>query len=127
VRGIITAALTRHGVVHQAPSAGNLFSFFFTENPVMNYDDARTQNTSAFATFFHAMLDRGVWLPPSAYEAWFVSAAHTDDDLAIIESAADAAAEATAAAAEQPFFPRPRISRPGGGRLLILLGLVGIR
>ncbi len=98
VRSIITEALTRHGVVHQAPSAGNLFSFYFTPNPVMNYDDARTQNTSAFATFFHTMLDQGVWLPPSAYEAWFVSAAHTEDDLAIIEAAADAAASATAAA-----------------------------
>jgi glutamate-1-semialdehyde 2,1-aminomutase len=40
------------------------------------------------------MLDNGVWLPPSAYEAWFVSAAHTDEDLAIIEAAADVAARA---------------------------------
>lgn len=96
VRGIITDALTRHGVVHQAPQAGNLFSFYFTGIPVRTYDDARTQNTSAFASFFHTMLDEGVWLPPSAYEAWFVSAAHTDDDLAVIASAADAAAAAAA-------------------------------
>lgn len=97
VREIISTALSRYGVVHQAPKAGNLFSFFFTANPVMNYGDARTQNTAAFATFFHTMLDEGVWLPPSAYEAWFVSAAHNDDDLAIIEAAADAAAKSAAA------------------------------
>ncbi|MDO8307219.1 MAG: glutamate-1-semialdehyde 2,1-aminomutase [Actinomycetota bacterium] len=96
VRRIITEALTRHGVIHQAPQAGNLFSFFFTATPVRTYDDARTQNTSAFAAFFHSMLDGGVWLPPSAYEAWFVSAAHTDDDLAVIESAAHSAAAAAA-------------------------------
>ena len=98
VRGIITEALTRHGVVHQAPQAGNLFSFYFTAMPVRNYDDARTQNTAAFAAFFHTMLEEGVWLPPSAYEAWFVSAAHTDDDLAVIESAANSAAAAAAKA-----------------------------
>ena len=96
VRRIITEALTRHGVVHQAQQAGNLFSFYFTATPVRTYDDARTQNTAAFAAFFHTMLDEGVWLPPSAYEAWFVSAAHTDDDLAVIESAADSAAAAAA-------------------------------
>lgn len=96
VRNIIAEALTRHGVAHQAPQAGNLFSFFFTSTPVRTYDDARTQDTAAFARFFHSMLDEGVWLPPSAYEAWFVSAAHTDDDLAVIESAADVASRAAA-------------------------------
>ncbi len=96
VRGIIIEALTRHGVVHQAPQAGNLFSFHFTSTPVRTYEDARTQNTAAFATFFHSMLDAGVWLPPSAYEAWFVSAAHTDDDLAVIAAAANSAAAAVA-------------------------------
>jgi glutamate-1-semialdehyde 2,1-aminomutase len=96
VSGIVSDALTRHGVAHQAPMAGNLFSFFFTAQPVRTYDDARTQDTAAFASFFHAMLEQGVWLPPSAYEAWFVSAAHTDDDLARIAAAADVAAAAAA-------------------------------
>ena len=94
VFSIVSDALTRHGIVHQPQRAGNLFSFFFTDRPVHNYDDAKTQDTAAFGRFFHAMLDNGVWLPPSAYEAWFVSAAHTDDDLAIIASAADIAARA---------------------------------
>jgi glutamate-1-semialdehyde 2,1-aminomutase len=92
VASIVDAALTRHGIAHQTQSAGNLFSFFFTDTPVHTYDDARTQDTAVFAAFFHAMLDNGVWLPPSAYEAWFVSGAHTDDDLAVIERAADLAA-----------------------------------
>jgi glutamate-1-semialdehyde 2,1-aminomutase len=97
VSRIVSDALTKHGVAHTAPRAGNLFSFFFTDEPVRTYDDARTQDTAAFGRFFHAMLDNGVWLPPSAYEAWFVSAAHDDDDLARIETAADVAAAAAAA------------------------------
>ena len=96
VAAIVSAAFTRHGVKHQTQAAGNLFSFFLTDRPVRTYDDARAQNTEAFAAFFHAMLDNGVWLPPSAYEAWFVSAAHTDDDLARIERAADVAAREAA-------------------------------
>ncbi len=96
VRDSIIEALTRHGVIHQAPQAGNLFSFHFTSTPIRTYEDARTQNTATFATFFHSMLDAGVWLPPSAYEAWFVSAAHTDDDLAVIAAAANSAAAAVA-------------------------------
>jgi glutamate-1-semialdehyde 2,1-aminomutase len=55
-----------------------MFSVFFREGPVRNYDDARAQSTQAFAAFFHAMLSQGVHLPPSAFEAWFVSAAHDD-------------------------------------------------
>jgi len=93
---IVSEAFTRHGVVHQPQSAGNLFSLFFTDRPVRTYDDAKVQNTNVFADLFHAMLDNGVSLPPSAYETWFVSAAHTDDDLAIIERAANTAARRAA-------------------------------
>ena len=73
-----------------------LFSFFFTEGPVANYDDARRQNVAQYAAFFHAMLDAGVHLPPSAYEAWFVSAAHDDAALEAIAVAARGAARAAA-------------------------------
>ena len=59
-------------------SAGTMFSVFFTDGPVRDFDDAQRQDTAAFAAFFHAMLDHGVYLPPSAYEAWFLSAAHDD-------------------------------------------------
>jgi glutamate-1-semialdehyde 2,1-aminomutase len=92
VARLVSSALSRHGVAHQVQSAGNLFSLFFTDEPVRDYAQARRQDTATFARFFHAMLDHGVWLPPSAFEAWFVSAAHTEDDLLVIEQAADAAA-----------------------------------
>ena len=93
---IVSAAFTKYGIAHQTHIAGNLFSFFFTSNAVRNYDDAKTQDTTVFGRFFHAMLDNGVWLPPSAYEAWFVSAAHGDDDLETIRRAADSAARVAA-------------------------------
>jgi glutamate-1-semialdehyde 2,1-aminomutase len=91
---IVSDALTAAGVTHQAQRAGNLFSFFLTNRPVRTYDDAKTQDSAAFARFFHAMLDAGVWLPPSGYEAWFVSAAHDERDLEVIERAARTAAAA---------------------------------
>ncbi len=62
--------------------AGSIFSAFFREGPVTNYDDARGQDTKAFARFFHEMARRGVLLPPSAFEGWFLSTAHSDDDVA---------------------------------------------
>jgi glutamate-1-semialdehyde 2,1-aminomutase len=96
VHSVVTQALTRHGVVHTAQQAGNLFSIFFTDQPVRTYADASAQDTAAFGRFFHAMLEEGVWLPPSAYEAWFVSAAHTDEDLDLIAHAAERAAASLA-------------------------------
>ena len=94
VAGLAGAALTDAGVPHTINRAGNLFSVFFSGDPVFDYDSARKQDTSAFAGFFHAMLDAGVWLPPSAYEAWFVSAAHGAAELARIEEALGAGAAA---------------------------------
>jgi glutamate-1-semialdehyde 2,1-aminomutase len=76
-----------------------LFSIFFADVDVTDYDLARTQDTAAFAAFFHAMLDAGVYLPQSAYEAWFVSAAHDVAALEVIEAALPAAARAAAGAA----------------------------
>ena len=64
---------------------------------MLNYDQARLQNTTAFAAFFHSMLDAGVYLPPSAYEAWFVSAAHDGGAVSRIAEALPAAARAAAA------------------------------
>jgi glutamate-1-semialdehyde 2,1-aminomutase len=70
---------------------GSLFSAFFTDEPVTNYDGARRQSAGAYARFFHGMLDRGINLAPGAFEAWFVSAAHTD---ANVKTTADAIREA---------------------------------
>ncbi len=98
VQAIITDALNAAGVPNSPQRAGNLFSWFFTNETVHNYDEAKTQNTKAFGAFFHSMLQNGVWLPPSAYEAWFVSNAHGDREFEIISAAAPAAALAAASA-----------------------------
>ena len=60
---------------------GSLFSAFFTQGPVTNFEQARAQDTAAYARFFHAMLARGINLAPGAFEAWFVSATHSDADI----------------------------------------------
>jgi glutamate-1-semialdehyde 2,1-aminomutase len=75
----VSSGLTAEGVPHTVQWAGSMFSVFFRAQPVRNYEDARDQSTEAFAAFFHAMLSQGVHLPPSAFEAWFVSAAHDDE------------------------------------------------
>jgi glutamate-1-semialdehyde 2,1-aminomutase len=97
VGSIISSALAKEGVAHQLQSAGNLFSFFFTDSPVHSFADATKQDTKAFSAFFHAMLDNGISLPPSAFEAWFVSGAHSDRDMELIASATAIAAKAAAA------------------------------
>ena len=79
-------------------SAGNPFSLFFRDEPVESFADAVAQDDAAFARFFNSMLDHGVYLPPSAFEAWFVSAAHGDRELDQIAAAAVVAAEAAAIA-----------------------------
>ena len=75
------SALKEAGVTGQVNVAGSLLTLFFCEQPVRNYDDAKKSDTQRFAKFFQAMLERGVFLPPSQYEALFVSAAHTDSDI----------------------------------------------
>lgn len=91
-------ALTAAGVPHRLQTAGNLFSVFFTGTPVTDFATAQTQSTAAYRAFFHSMLDQGVYLPPSSYEAWFLSAAHTDEALSQVTEALPAAAKAAAAA-----------------------------
>ncbi len=93
---MVADALTTAGVPHVIQTAGTLFSVFFREQPVETYEDAKAQDTAAFTRFFHAMLDGGVYLPPSAFEAWFVSTAHTDEILDRIAAALPAAARAAA-------------------------------
>ena len=94
--GIRRAAARRRSA--PAAARGNLFSIFFAEHQVTNYDQARGQSVAAYAAFFHGMLDAGVYLPPSAFEAWFVSAAHDDEALERIGAALPGAAQAAAAA-----------------------------
>jgi glutamate-1-semialdehyde 2,1-aminomutase len=97
LRGEVAAALTAAGVPHLIQRAGSMFSVFFTAaDAVPDYDAARAQHLPAYAAFFHAMLDRGVYLPPSAFEAWFLSAAHDDAALDRVVAALPAAAGAAA-------------------------------
>ena len=94
-------ALTAAGVEHRVQYAGNLFSVFFTTDAVTDFvgaQAAQSAQPARYPAFFHAMLDAGVYLPPSAYEAWFVSAAHGDAAIDRIASALPAAARAAAAA-----------------------------
>jgi glutamate-1-semialdehyde 2,1-aminomutase len=60
---------------------GSMFTFFFTDQPVFDYGSAKTSDTARFAQFFHWMLDGGIYLAPSQFEAGFVSSAHSDEDL----------------------------------------------
>jgi glutamate-1-semialdehyde 2,1-aminomutase len=89
-------ALAAAGVPHRLQRAGNLFSIFFTADPVTDFSGARSQDTGAYRAFFHSMLDQGVYLPPSAYEAWFLSAAHDEEALTRVAEALPAAAKAAA-------------------------------
>jgi len=75
-----------------------MFSIFFRDGEVRSFDDASAQDEKAYAAFFHSMLDQGVYLPPSAYECWFVSAAHDDEAVSAVLAALPAAAQAAAAA-----------------------------
>ena len=91
-------ALSAAGVDHVISRAGNLFSIQFRPSLARDYAGAQQQEAFRYGPFFHAMLDAGVSLPPSAYEAWFVSAAHDDEAVSRVLTALPAAAEAAAAA-----------------------------
>jgi glutamate-1-semialdehyde 2,1-aminomutase len=99
VAKLTAEALTGAGVPFRLQEAGSLFSFFLgVDEPVRDFGAARGQSAAAYAAFFHAMLDGGVYLPPSPYEAWFLSAAHDDAAIDRIADALPAAARAAAAA-----------------------------
>ena len=98
--GLITEALTAAGVAHRISRAGNMFSVFFSDEPVVDFASARATDTWRFPAFFHGLLDAGVYAPPSAFEAWFVSAALDDDAFDHIAAALPGAARAAALATE---------------------------
>ena len=99
VAKLAAEALSAAGVPFRLQEAGNLFSVFLGNiPPVRDFDGARRQSSAAYAAFFHAMLAAGIYLPPSPYEAWFVSAAHDDEALGRIAEALPAAARAAASA-----------------------------
>ncbi|HEY5554490.1 MAG TPA: aspartate aminotransferase family protein, partial [Cellulomonas sp.] len=102
LRGALTSALDAAGVAHVVQSAGSLFSVVFgaaaAEGGAHDYADMLASESWRYAPFFHALLDAGVYAPPSGFEAWFVSAAHDDAAVERIVDALPAAARAAAAA-----------------------------
>jgi glutamate-1-semialdehyde 2,1-aminomutase len=98
IAGAVSSALAAEGVEHVVQRAGNLFSFAFSTSAPRNYAEVKEQAAFRYPPFFHAMLDAGVSLPPSVFEAWFVSAAHDSVAIDRILTALPAAAKAAAAA-----------------------------
>jgi glutamate-1-semialdehyde 2,1-aminomutase len=100
VREAAASALADTGVPHVVQHVGNMFSVFFTDEGVSEVPDfaaASAQHVERYRAFFHSMLDQGVYLPPSAFEVWFLSAAHDDRALDVILAALPNAARAAAA------------------------------
>jgi glutamate-1-semialdehyde 2,1-aminomutase len=92
--GGLSNALASAGVTAQVPRARTLVGLFFGDAPVRDYDGAKAADHKAYAAFFHGLLDRGVYLAPSGYEAIFPSLAHSDADLAHTLAAAGESAGA---------------------------------
>ncbi|GAC1328239.1 MAG: glutamate-1-semialdehyde 2,1-aminomutase [Mycobacteriales bacterium] len=97
VAALVGGALDDAGVEHRINAAGSLFSVFFADHVVVDYATATQQSVERYRAFFHEMLSRGVYLPPSAYEAWFVGASHDAEALERVAEAAPYAARAAAA------------------------------
>jgi glutamate-1-semialdehyde 2,1-aminomutase len=89
VDGLTAAAKTR-GITFSAQSVGGMFGLYFAATAPTSFAEVMQADKDAFNRFFHAMLDAGVYLAPSAFEAGFVSAVHTDTDIAATIAAADA-------------------------------------
>lgn len=86
----LNAAAQKHGIPFTSNHVGSMFGFFFTdEEKITNYQQVMNCNIERFNQFFHGMLDEGVYLAPASYEAGFMSAAHTDEDIAFTLAAAD--------------------------------------
>ena len=98
----LAAAAARHGVAFSAQAAGGMFGIYFSPTVPDSYDAVMACDKQRFNRFFHAMLDQGVYLPPSAFEVWFLSAAHDARALDRVISALPAAARAAAAVPSTP-------------------------
>ncbi len=84
----VAAIAAEMGIPLQTNRVGSMFTWFFTSLPVHDFAGASTSDTARFAQFHRGMLERGVWLPPSQYEAAFVSAAHGDREVETVLKAA---------------------------------------
>jgi glutamate-1-semialdehyde 2,1-aminomutase len=86
----LTAAASRQGITFSAQSIGGMFGLYFAAECPASYAEIMAADKAAFNRFFHAMLEKGVYLAPSAFEAGFVSIAHSDADIAATVAAAEA-------------------------------------
>jgi glutamate-1-semialdehyde 2,1-aminomutase len=84
---VLIAAARRAGAPLTVQRVGTMLTPFFTDRPVRNYTEAKSCDRQAYSRFFHGMLDRGVYLPPSAFEAAFTSAVHGDAEMEVFEQA----------------------------------------
>ena len=94
----LVSELFAEGVEHVVQHAGNLFSFVFSGTEPLNFADVKAQQGYRYAPFFHSMLESGVSLPPSVFEAWFLTTAHDDVALERVLDALPGAARAAAGA-----------------------------
>ena len=77
----ILDAVNELNLAYTLNRVGSMLTLFFTDQQVVDFDTAKTSDTEKFGKYFNAMLESGVYLPPSQYEAWFVSNAHSEADL----------------------------------------------
>ena len=84
----VAAEAAKAGVPLTTNRVGAMWTWFFTPGPVTNYDDAAKSDTAAFGRFHRAMLERGIWLPPSQFEAMFLGDAHGDKEVSATIAAA---------------------------------------
>ncbi|MEO6473463.1 MAG: glutamate-1-semialdehyde 2,1-aminomutase [Aeromicrobium sp.] len=116
IGNMVRESLNAEGVEHIVQGAGNLFSIFWgVSETVTNFAEAQEQEAWRYRAFFHTMLDAGVYLPPSAFESWFVSAAIDDQALNIIAEALPAAAKAAAQASPEESLPNESLPNDQGG------------
>ncbi len=91
IESILLNTAKKYGVEMTVNRFGSMLNPFFTSVHVTNFEQAQTSDTTKFGVFFWEMIKNGVFLPPSQFEAWFLSSAITEDDIKIIEKATDAA------------------------------------
>jgi glutamate-1-semialdehyde 2,1-aminomutase len=92
----VAAAAKESGIAMTHNRVGSMFTWFFTAGPVTGWESAAKSDTEAFGRFFRAMLENGIYLPPSQFEAAFMGAAHTEHDI-----------QQTIASAKQAFAMAP--------------------
>jgi glutamate-1-semialdehyde 2,1-aminomutase len=85
----IRSQLDLLGLSYTINQIGSMFTLFFTEQAVHNFSDAKTSDTALYGKYFHGMLERGIYLPPSQYESWFISDAIRDEEISLILKASE--------------------------------------